>query len=146
MLAQVPPSLREGTIVLVLILVAIFIGTGVLCFVWACLIVWPPERRRLMAAAEVRRLGDLPLGGDRRVPRPLPLIAGGLLLGGLLWTVLSTLGLFGAPLLWVTVSALYLGTAWRMREMERRQRVTYYEVPAASLFTGQRHLFVLHTL
>ncbi len=143
LLVQVPPSLRDGALVLALILLAISIGTWLACFLWACLVMWPWERRHLTAARELRRLSDLPTHEGRAVSRLLPLVVGGLLMGGALWTVLSTLGFFAAPLLWIAVDALYLGLAWQTRRMERRQSVIYYEAPGTSLFAGHRHLYVL---
>lgn len=143
LLAQVPPSLRASTVTLILILVLVFVGTAMLSIIWTWVAVWPPERRRLAGAAKAGRLSELPPCQDRSTLALAVALGGGLLVGGLLWTVLSTLGFVGAPLLWCTLGALNLELARLVQRVERRQGAVYYEVPVSPLSGASRRLFVL---
>ena len=69
---------------------------------------------------------------------------GGLLVGILLWAFLNTVGLVGAPMLWIVVGTINLEVARRVRRVERAEQATYYETPAAVPFrrTQAQELFV----
>lgn len=143
--AQSPPTLRGGGVALALILVAICSGVSMLSFVWAGLMVWPAEQRRLRSAQPIRTRECLsaPLAG---MATPLTvLIVGGLLVGILLWAFLSTVGLVGAPMLWLVVGTINLEVARRARGVEGAEHVTYYETPIAVPFRRARaqEVFVL---
>ncbi|SRR5579875_1309353 len=134
LVAQSPPSLRRGGVALALLLVALCVGVSALSLVWTWLIVWPTERRRLQAAQPVRAGEALPAprGG---AATPLAVLAiGGLLVGILLWAFLSTVGLVGAPMLWIVVGTINLEVARRVRRVERAEQATYYEAAATLPF------------
>ena len=143
LLAQVPPSLRADTAALVLVLVVVFVGTGLLGVMWTWVIAWPRERGRLAAAAPAPRLSELPPSQERAAPAMAAVIGGGLLLGGLLWTVLNTLGFVAAPLLWCTLGAINLELARRVHRIEQRQGAIYVAVRAVALSGATRRLYVL---
>jgi hypothetical protein len=134
LVAQSPPSLRRGGVALALILVVLCAGVSVLSLVWAWLIVWPSERRRLQRAQPLHT--DETLSAARAgASGPLAvLVVGGLLVGILLWAFLNTVGLVGAPMLWLVVGTINLEVARRARRVERAEQVTYYETPAAAPF------------
>lgn len=143
LLIQVPASLRASTAALDLILVIITLGTGILGVVWAWVMAWPQERRRLAAATPVGRVSELPASPDRPARAMALVVGGGLLGGALLWTVLNTLGFVAAPVLWCTLGAINLELARRVRRLERHQGVMYFDQPARSLLGGSRRLYVL---
>lgn len=143
LLAQVPASLRASTMALDLILVVITLGTGILGEIWAWVIAWPQERRRLSSATPLGRVSELPPPQERPKQAMTMIIGGGLLVGALLWTVLNTLGFVAAPLLWCTLGAINLELARRVRQSERRDGTVYFDLPARSLLGGNRRLYVL---
>lgn len=144
LVAQSPPSLRRGGAVLALLLVALCLAVSVLSWLWTWLMVWPAEGRRLHTAQRAGAQVALAPRGDGS-PGPLAvLVVGGLLVGLLLWAFLNTVGLIGAPMLWIVVGTINLEVARRVRGLEQAERVTYYETPAAWPFTRApaQNLFV----
>jgi hypothetical protein len=131
LVAQSPPSLRRGGVALALILVVLCAGVSVLSLMWAWLIVWPGERRRLQRAQPLHT--DAAVWAGSAGPLAV-LVVGGLLVGILLWAFLNTVGLVGAPMLWIVVGTINLEVARRVRRVERAEQVTYYETPATVPF------------
>lgn len=143
--AQSPRTLRGGGVALALILVALCSGVSVLSFVWAGLIVWPTERRRLRAAQPIHAR-ETPSALRAGTATPLAvLVVGGLLVGILLWAFLSTVGLVGTPMLWLVVGTINLEVARRAQHVERAEQVTYYETAPAAPFrrATAQEVFVL---
>lgn len=142
--AQSPPSLRRGGAMLALLLVALCLAVSVLSWLWTWLMVWPAEGRRLRGAQHAGpQVVLLPTGDGSLGPLAL-LVAGGLLVGLLLWAFLNTIGLIGAPMLWIVVGTINLEVARRVRRIEQIEQVTYYETPVALPFRNAlaQQLFV----
>jgi len=143
LVVQTPPSLRHGSVALALILVAMCVGVGALSLLWTWIIIWPTEGRRF-SGAERLSTRTPPLSAARRESlRPLAvLVAGGLLVGILLWGLLNTVGLVGAPMLWIVAGTINVEVARRVRRIERAEHVVYYETSVTFPFSGGQRLFV----
>ena len=128
-LAALPPSLREGGLVVVAAVFAATALTGLASFLWTRVMVWPMERKRLEAAERVRRLDQVPSGRDYAATQLVLLVVGGLCLAATLWAVVSYLGFVGAPMLWSAVGIANLEKARRLQRLEREQNVIYYQAP-----------------
>ncbi len=143
LVAQSPPSLRRGSVALALILVVIYIGVGALSLLWTWMFVWPTQGRGLEGAKRLPVGAALTPGPGREPSAPfVVLVVGGLLVGLLLWGVLNTVGLIGAPMLWIVAGTINLEVARRVRRVERAAGVVYYETPVMFPFTGGQRLFV----
>ena len=143
LLAQAPLALRGSGMILAGLIAAIFVAMGLAGLAWAWLLAWPPERGRLAAATRLGTAQQAPAQRDTTVSSVALLGAAGLLLGALLWTVLSTLGFVAAPMLWVSVGVSNLELARLIQRVERRAGVVYYAAPPLPLFGGRQRLFVL---
>ncbi len=142
LILQAPPPLRHGAVVLALILVAMCVGVGALSLLWTWIIIWPTEGRRFSGAARLSTQAS-PSTTDRESLRPLAvLVAGGLLIGALLWGLLNTVGLVGAPMLWIVAGTINVEVARRVRRIEHAKHVVYYETPVTFPFKGGQRLFV----
>jgi len=142
LVVQEPPSLRHGAVALALILVAMCAGMGGLSLVWTWVIVWPTEGRRLTGAERLSTRTPLSAAGRESLRPFAVLVAGGLLIDVLLWGLLNTVGLMGAPMLWIVVGVINVEVARRVRRIERVEHVAYYETPVTFPFTGGQRLFV----
>lgn len=142
LIAQSPPHLRRGGVALALILIALCVAMSALGRLWAWIIVWPTEKRRLAAAQSISEPAVFPqANGD--APGPLAvLVGGGILVGVLLWGFLNTVGLIGTPMLWIVVGTIELELARRVRRAERVEGATYYATRPALPFQQARRLFV----
>jgi len=146
LVAQSPPSLRRGSVALALILVAMCIGVGALSLLWTWMIVWPTQARGLRGAKRLSAGAALPRGPGREPFAPfVVLVVGGLLVGLVLWGFLNTVGLVGAPMLWIVAGTINLEVARRVRRVERADGVVYYETPVMLPFKGGQRLFVHQT-
>jgi len=142
LVVQAPPSLRHGAGVLALILVAMCVGVGGLSLVWTWIIIWPTEGRRLTGAERLSTQAPLS-AASRESLRPLAvLVAGGLLIDVLLWGLLNTVGLVGAPMLWIVAGVINVEVARKVRRIERAAHMAYYETPMTFPFKGGQRLFV----
>lgn len=142
LVAQSPPHLRRGGVVLALILIALCVAVSALGQLWAWIIMWPSEKRRLAAAQSITEAAA-PFPASADAPGPLAmLVVGGILVGLLLWGFLNTVGLIGTPMLWIVVGTIELELARRVRRAERDAGATYYETRPALPFQQARRLFV----
>lgn len=142
LVAQSPPSLRRGGAMLALILAAMCIGVSSLSLLWAWIVVWPTEKRKLAAAQRIHKQAALPPIGPEPLAPFVMLVGGGLLVGALLWGGLNTVGLVGAPMLWIVAGTINLEVARRVRRIERQEGLAYYETPVTFPFKGDQRLFV----
>ena len=129
LLAALPPSLREGGLVVIAIVFAATAFTGLASFLWTRVMVWPTERKRLEGAERVQRLDQVPAGRDYAATQLVMLVVGGLCVAATLWAVASYLGFVGAPMLWIAVGIANLEKARRLQCLEREQNVVYYQAP-----------------
>jgi len=142
LVVQAPPFLRHSAVVLALILVAMCVGVGGLSLVWTWVIVWPTEGRRLTGAERLSTRTPLSAAGRESLRPFAVLVAGGLLVGALLWGLLNTVGLVGAPMLWIVAGTINVEVARRVRRIERAKQVVYYETPVPFPLRGGQRLFV----
>ncbi len=142
LVVQTPPFLRHGAVVLALILVAMCVGVGGLSLVWTWVIIWPTEGRRLTSAERLSTRTPLSAAGHESLRPFAVLVAGGLLIDVLLWGLLNTVGLVGAPMLWIVAGTINVEVARRVRRIERAKQVVYYETPVTFPFKGGQRLFV----
>lgn len=143
LLVQTPPRLRHGLAILFLLLGAIILSMVPLGLLWTALALWPRERRRLslaQRASQPDRLATATSGSLGRLALPIMI---GIAAAAGLWTLLNAVGLIGAPMLWVIGGVTNLETARRVRRVERRERVVYYEGPVSPLVGVEGRLFAV---
>lgn len=139
---QTPATLHRAMAFVTLVLIAIFMGTAVVGLMWAGMIAWPEERRRLQSAASLRRLNELPASRDNRLLALIVPIIAGCLVAGFLWTLLNSIGLIGAPMLWLTVGIINVRIARRIRRVELEQSVIYFAAPPLPFPGARQSLFL----